>query len=304
MSHEFNQERRILCVEGGSVLPASDSRSIWPLAEPPTCLSEWSSFELLGTIQNVDSWREGPGAFSPGRSVEQHAITRLRQAVRAIGHVVGHRPLTIDQGLTLLGTETMEWLSMAASMFSLSDRSGIDPSASESLWLHSLRTASLAGSIATHEQAGRETVLHAYLGGLFHDIGMLVLAMLEPDRYQTVIVRAQKQNRSLALVEEEVLKRSHPTVGASLLRKMNLPYPVVEAVAYHDEPFRVSGQEFSAVTGVYAANMLDGGGWPQDGDGVPSTGGMEYLASHEWADRWPIWREYVIPHQRWEPWRV
>ena len=296
MRYRFNQERRILCVEDCFGIPTSDSPSIWLIPELPACLSEWSSFDMLGTLQNVDSLLEEPDAFSFPHHQDSNA--KLDEAVEAIGLVLGYPQLTRDQGLALLGAETMEFLLMGAILFSLSEQSGIDPSATESLWLHSLRTASLAGYIANHEQAGRETVLHAYIGGVFHDIGLLVLAMLESDRYPYVIDRAQKQDRTLASVEEEVFDRSHPAVGASLLQKMELPHQVVEAVAYHDEPFRASGQEFSAVTGVYAANILDGGGWPQDGDGVPSIWGMEYLASHELADRWPIWRQYWMPCQK------
>ena len=297
MSKEFKQERRILCVDDCSVLPAPHSRSIWPLPEDQTCLSDSSSFELLGTIQKLDS-------SSLQHSADQHSITKLHQAVQVVGLVLGYHPLTVDQGLTMLGTETMGTLSVAANMFSLSEQSGIDRSASESLWQHSLRTASLAGHIAKHEQAGRETVLHACIAGIFHDIGLLVLVMLESDRYEKVIVRAQKQNRSLASVEEEVFNRTHHTVGGSLLQKMKFPDPIVEAVAYHDEPFQSSAQQFSALTAVYAANILDGGGWPQDSDGMPSAWEMEYLASHGLADRWPIWREYSLPCQEWEQWRV
>ena len=304
MSEEFKHERRILCVDDCSVLRGPHSRSIWLLPEDQAYLSDSSSFELLGTIQKLNSWFEGQGAFSLLPAADQYSTTKLHQAVRAIGLALGYPPLTVDQGLTMLGTETMGTLSVAANMFSFSEQSGIDCSASESLWQHSLRTASLAGRIAKHEQASMETVLHGCLAGIFHDIGLLVLVMVESDRYESVMARAQKQNRSLASVEEEVLSRSHHTVGTSLLQKMKFPDPIVEAVAYHDEPFQSSAQEFSAVTAVYAANILDGGGWPQDSDGVPSACEMEYLASHGLADRWPIWREYSMSCQAREPWRV
>ena len=98
MSHEFNQERRILCVEDGSVRPAPDSRSIWPLPEPPTGLSESSSFELLGTIQNFDSWLEGQGGGSLRHSGESYSNTKLHQALQAIGHVLEHHHSILIEG--------------------------------------------------------------------------------------------------------------------------------------------------------------------------------------------------------------
>ena len=117
-----------------------------------------------------------------------------------------------------------------------------------------------------------------------------------------VIVRAQKQNRSLASVEEEVFGVAHHTVGASLLERMHLPAPIIEAVAFHDEPSRSLEPGCSAVTAVYAANILDGGGWAHDSDGVPTPGPMEYLAARGLAGRWPHWRDYAMRIEEREFW--
>src|SRR5208283_1183468 len=49
---------------------------------------------------------------------------------------------------------------------------------------------------------------------------------------------------------------SHAEIGAYLLGLWGLPYSVVEAVALHHGPNRVPHQNFDAISGVYAANLL------------------------------------------------
>lgn len=344
MSDNGKRHRQILGVEGGPMMRSSPYRSIWVLPQDHDRFPDTSSFELLGAIQTLDSSDvEGDGGLqtkgasdngslfrsmnalfihdldqpydvdgsahllTPARFPEyedQRLDGKLVQAVQAVGLVLGCQPLTVGQAVALLGGETMRLLLAGANVFTLIERFWTDPSASESVWRHSLRTASLAGLIAKHEQVDRQTVLHACSAGIVHDIGILVLATLEPDRYEKVRIRALKQNRSLASVEKEVFRVSHQTVGASLLQRMHVPSPIVEAVAYHDEPFRSLVPECTAVTAVYAANVLDGGGWAHDSDGVPSPWAMEYLASRGLASRWPTWREYLRGLDERAFWRV
>ena len=123
-------------------------------------LNCWGPFTML------IHYLKDPGAFSLRHHQAAFECQASSSAVQAIGHVLGNHPLNIDRracairngnhGIPVDGGEYI---------FARVNQSGIDPSASESLWLHSLRTASLAGNIASHEQADRDTVLHAFLGG-------------------------------------------------------------------------------------------------------------------------------------------
>ena len=286
------RERKILCTDTGSVLEPIHFSSIGPSPGNQQGLVDISSFELLGTIQSLDLG--GKGLLGGTLTKDQRVEVKLYQAMQAVGRVLGCCPLTAEQGVAWFGRETMELLLSGAKVFALVEQVWVDPSACESLWQHSLRTASLAGMIAKDEQADRDTVLNACTAGVLHDIGLLVLATLESDRYEKVMLRAQKQDRSLASLEEEVFSASHHSIGATWLQQMGVSSPIVEAVEYHDEPFLSLAPGFTPVTAVYAANVLDGGGWPQDGDGVPSEWAMEYLDARRLAGCWPKWREYSM----------
>ena len=102
-------------------------------------------------------------------------------------------------------------------------------------------------------------------------------------------------------MERALLGSSHDEIGASLLRRWGVGEPIVEAVAYHDEPFRSSEAGFRSVTAVYAANVLDGGGYSQDGDGSPSEQTLDYLAEQGLSGCWPKWQKWVeqMRKERW-----
>ena len=305
MGKEFKQERRILCVDNCSLLPAPHSRSIWPLPDDQTCFADSSSFELLGTIQKLDSLFEGQGDFSMPESADQHSNTKLHQAVQAVGLVLGYHPLTVDQGLTLLGTDTIGTLSVAANMFSLCEQSGIGRSASKSLWQHSLRTAWLAGHIAKHEQAGRETVLHGSIAGIFHDIGLLVLVMLESDRYEgrhcsgteTESITGFGRGRGIESFSSfcrSVLAPENEVSGSKLLRQLLFMMSPFGHQLRSSRPLQGSMLPISWMVAAGLRIVME----------FLLPGGMDYLASHGLADRWPIWREYSMPFQEREQWRV
>ena len=49
---------------------------------------------------------------------------------------------------------------------------------------------------------------------------------------------------------------SHAEVGAYLLSLWGVPYPIVEAVAYHHHPTRLPQEKLDLTTVTYVANLL------------------------------------------------
>jgi HD-like signal output (HDOD) protein len=85
---------------------------------------------------------------------------------------------------------------------------------------------------------------HAFTAGVLHDIGKLVLAQHCTDAFAECFHRSLMEDRPIHDIEEEVLGTTHAEVGAYLLALWGLPDPVVEAVAYHHAPDKVTHAEF------------------------------------------------------------
>src|SRR5207249_377986 len=73
-----------------------------------------------------------------------------------------------------------------------------------------------------------------YASGLFADLGVLVLAQLEGDRY-TAFYQQTSHGPELVEAERRRFGFGHPAVGARLLERWQFPAELVAAAAQHHE---------------------------------------------------------------------
>lgn len=112
---------------------------------------------------------------------------------------------------------------------------------------HCLQTGVLLGRIFESEEA--------FIAGLLHDIGILILFThfpAEVERIQATVARCG----SWYFAEREVLGATHAELGAYLLGIWGLPLPVVEAIAFHHEPWMRPHEEFDLCDALFVANNL------------------------------------------------
>ena len=119
------------------------------------------------------------------------------------------------------------------------------------------RESGLARAIAKCEDAPRDVVDDAFVGGLLHDAGKLILADRMPDAYEEVFRQAKANKVSLPEAEFDILGATHAEVAACLLGLWGLPDSVLEAVAFHHNPEMFLEKEFNAAAAVHAADVLE-----------------------------------------------
>ena len=68
---------------------------------------------------------------------------------------------------------------------------------------------------------------------------------------------AQSEQTRLWEAEQKVFGATHADVGAYLLGLWGLPAPIVEAVALHHAPSKAVNGEYSPLTTVHVANVLE-----------------------------------------------
>src|SRR5581483_1099521 len=171
---------------------------------------------------------------------EPHAYRRLRDRLANADVPLSEVVQIVEQDMGLCA----KLLQLVNSAFS--------PGRLAALQQHGLHTA----QIATRLLPDRRQADDAFTAGMLHDIGQLILGACLPDEYRSVLETAQREQQPLFLVERGVLGISHAEVGAYLLSIWGLPYPVVEAVAYHHQPAQVARTGFDAVAAIYVANAL------------------------------------------------
>ncbi|MBW1766857.1 MAG: HDOD domain-containing protein [Deltaproteobacteria bacterium] len=120
-------------------------------------------------------------------------------------------------------------------------------------WWHSLKCAVLARLISKKISYSQPD--EAFLSGLLHDIGKLVLWVNFPEQYKNLL-EIYKDQHDLLLVGEKKLDATHYEVGACLLDRWNFQSFITDSVLYHHEPKDRISNAFALVKIVYVANTL------------------------------------------------
>lgn len=161
-----------------------------------------------------------------------------------------------SDAVNYLGLDTIKALVLSLHTFSQYESTDLGGISMVALRNHSLLTAACAKHIARMESADAKLVDEAFIGGLLHDAGKLVLAANFSAQYSRAMRLAQEGGLTFTAAEHGVFGCNHAEVGGYLLGLWGLPVAVVECVSYHHHPGRTLENTFSPLTAVHAANVL------------------------------------------------
>jgi HD-like signal output (HDOD) protein/ActR/RegA family two-component response regulator len=191
----------------------------------------------------------------------------------------------IKDAVTYLGFATIRNLVLSAEIFSRWNTPfEVLQSDPEQLQTHAQRMAAACRCAA----ASKATLDDAWLAGLLHDIGYWVLAQECPKQLGAAVELSLKQRRPLFECERETIGATHAEIGAYLLGLWGLPWPIVEAVAWHHSPQAVQSQHYDLVGTLAVAHcLLDASGASGLGHLVSGrTANAEYLAALKLPFSW------------------
>ncbi|MEN8149177.1 MAG: HDOD domain-containing protein, partial [Planctomycetota bacterium] len=124
------------------------------------------------------------------------------------------------------------------------------------LWMHSFAVGTAARAIAV--ETGYDLPEEAYIAGLLHDFGKIVLDLYAPDVYREVLL--DSGDEPAVDRERARLGMDHTQVGALIADQWNLPRVLKDVIQLHHEPpeslgsLRGTHRELVAIVG--AANRL------------------------------------------------
>lgn len=161
----------------------------------------------------------------------------------------------IDHALIRMGREAIKNLAISSAVHQVFSKSGIVSQAFnlKRFWRHSLTSAVLARMIA--EKTTYNLPEQAFLAGMIHDIGRLILVTNFPDEYNAVLDGSENSAESI-LERENRMGAPHTEIGAWLLGRWNFDSMAVDAVRYHHEPVTRVKESFPLVRIIYAANDM------------------------------------------------
>ena len=100
--------------------------------------------------------------------------------------------------------------------------------------LHSVGVGILADLLAQRLEV--DYAEGAFVAGLFHDLGLLLVAIGLHDEYKQISLLCQQEQKWAHEYETQVLGMSHAELSAEALAQWNLPEQIQNAVRYHAAP--------------------------------------------------------------------
>ena len=154
---------------------------------------------------------------------------------------VGKSFKTVDRAVSFLGLDTIAGLVLGHSLFKEFAAAELGGLSLEQLWQHSLLTAAGARALALHEGWGTTRAEEAFLAGVLHDLGKLVLATRPDPRPE---------------ISTDVRTSDHAEAGAYLLGLWGFSDSLIEAIALHHTPSKAAAQEFGLAGVLHVADRM------------------------------------------------
>ncbi|HAV63905.1 MAG TPA: hypothetical protein DCY13_16260 [Verrucomicrobiales bacterium] len=162
-----------------------------------------------------------------------------------------------SEATMFLGVDLIRGLVLMAHVFTQFDKVKMDTFSIERVMEHSWLTGVLARAVAMSEQLDARSCDHAFIAGLLHDIGKLILVANLPQLYLDVVQTTAAEGITVSEAEADVIGCNHAEVGAYLIGLWGLPDPVVEGVAFHNRSIEIDQGQPGIPTIVYLASELE-----------------------------------------------
>lgn len=135
---------------------------------------------------------------------------------------------TLPHAIMMLGFVTLKSVVIAASVKQVYHPFGLTE---KLLWEHSFGAGLAARLIATETRQINPD--EAFLGGLFHDLGKIIMNFMDKAKFQEVMQRCYNEGTTFENAEKLVFDYTHEEVGALVIKKWNFPEHLMKAVLAH-----------------------------------------------------------------------
>ncbi len=141
---------------------------------------------------------------------------------------------SLKLAVTLLGLEEIANLVMTAQVFkNLGDYNGGSGFDRAGFWKHSVGTAFITKAISKKLQTEVES---AFLAGMLHDLGKVVLDRCFTDYYKAVIDLSKEKQLWIGDAENKLLSLTHAEVGGQLATEWKFAEKYLYSILYHHDP--------------------------------------------------------------------
>ena len=156
---------------------------------------------------------------------------RVLKIANSVYYDRGTASTSIEQSVNIIGLTELRCLLNATTL------SEIFPSRNPAriqFWANDIATALISRTIAQRIYPKKAET--AFLAGLMHDVGKLLMLQRAPTEYEKILSRV-KGGESFILAEEDIFVCNHTEVGQIIAERWNFGDELIQVIRQHHEPF-------------------------------------------------------------------
>jgi len=175
---------------------------------------------------------------------------------------------TLPHAIMMLGYNTLRSVVIAAAVKQVYQPYGLTE---KMLWEHSFGAGLAARIIASSTRLANSE--EAFLGGLFHDIGKIIMNFMDQKQFQAVMQKCYNDEVTFQQAEQLFYSYTHAEVGGMVIKKWNFPPMMMKAVLEHhtynfgpdEDPYLVRLTAVVGLSNLFCHKLGLGVREPEDG---------------------------------------
>lgn len=201
------------------------------------------------------------------------------------------------KAVSMLGIDIVQAMVLTSGTFDKFKHLKLQGFSLEENWQHAMKVAYYAKVIATQAGQSRKEVETAFMAGLLHDIGTLLIAAHLPEAFTEILKMKETDDLTTSEAEMAVAGTTHAAVGAYLLGLWGLPDAIIDAAAFHHTP---SQRPYETLTATIITHVADALAHSGQNIADPNTliGRLDYpfLESADLLEPLTAWKQSCCEH--------
>ena len=181
-------------------------------------------------------------------------VARILRRLNSSYYGLSNKIADLRTAVSLLGLREIRNLALTVFVSKFYEPgAGHGPYRRENLWSHCVAVGAAARLVS--RVCGRAAPEEAYIAGLLHDIGLILIDQTLRRHFFRIIDSIDPATPT-HVVENRVLTFDHALLGGYVTKQWNFPDQVTDAITYHHQPWCYSGPNVDLVHVVTVANYL------------------------------------------------
>lgn len=186
-------------------------------------------------IELVDNPKTSAASLARLISTDQALTAKILKLANSPYYGFPREISTVNLAIVVLGFNTVKDIGLSITVLNaFKGRQESEHFDVTKFWEHCIACGVASRFLARVFRYG--TVGEAFVAGLLHDVGKVVLNQYLDDEFKEIMKQVHEKDATLIEAERKVLGTTHAEVGGWLADRWNLPAPIANAIRLHHQP--------------------------------------------------------------------